>query len=63
MSATTRPTHEFYADHSLPPDHNGDALCTCGRPKKNQRHDVREIGAEVRAVEARRVGERTPTDE
>jgi hypothetical protein len=63
MNATTRPTtHEFQPDMTLPTDHNGRRTCLCGLPRRHQRHEVPDVDPEVRAADARRLGERN-TDE
>jgi hypothetical protein len=58
MSATTRPTHQYQADPTLPADHNGLHVCLCGLPRRHESHRVPEVGPDVRAAEARRQGER-----
>lgn len=51
-------THLYTEDARDPPDHRGQRRCTCGLPAANRVHEVPERPPEVRAEEARRVGER-----
>lgn len=57
MSATTRPTHPFQPDTTVPADHNGHPTCLCGLPGRHASHEVPRVSDDVRAVEARRLGE------
>jgi hypothetical protein len=58
MSATTRPTHLYQADPTLPADHNGLFVCLCGLPRRHESHRVPDVDPELLAAERRRTGER-----
>lgn len=57
MSATTRPTHVYVADPTLPADHNGHTVCLCGLPRKHGSHRLPDLDPDVQAAERRRTGD------
>jgi hypothetical protein len=50
------PHHPYVAD-DLPADHRGDVPCRCGRPARNEVHELPETDPVAAAAELRRLGE------
>ena len=51
-------THIYVPDATVAPDHRGQRPCLhCPLPRGNAVHQVPEVDDEVKAVEARKVGE------
>jgi hypothetical protein len=49
--------HLFQRDDDTGPDHKGRYRCVCTLPAENKAHQVPEVPPEVKAAEARRIGE------
>lgn len=54
-------THPFVEDTTAP-DYTGACRCTCGMPKPNRLHTLPARSDDDRALEARRMGERSDND-
>lgn len=52
--ATEVKTHVYQPDPSLRKDWGGSYPCTCGLPKRNQRHEVKPTDPDVQEFEERR---------